>query len=108
VSTVDGAGAVGGTYCASILVTVAENTPVTVNRTERVLTFMVASSLGLSVLAIIAIVIAGMAGVNTREGVWLTVLVLPPIGLIFGVIFIIAFVVVSAIRRSRAARDAAN
>jgi hypothetical protein len=95
-----------GTFCASILVTVAENTPAIVNRTERILTFMVASSIGLAILAILAIVIAGLAGVNTREGIWLTVLVLPPIGLVFGVLFIIAFVVVSAIRRSRAARDA--
>ena len=69
---------------------------------------MVASSIGLAVLSIVAIVIGTLAGVTTSEGIWLTVRVLPPIGLIFGVIFIIAFVVVSAIRRSRAARDAAN
>ena len=100
--------AIDGTLCASILVTVAENTPAEVNRIERILRFMVASSIGLAILAIVAIVIAGVAGVNTREGVWLTILVLPPIGLIFGVLFIIAFVVVSAIRRSRAARDDAN
>ena len=67
---------------------------------------MIASSIGLAILAIIAIIIAGLAGVNTRQGIWLTVLVLPPIGLIFGVLLLIAFVVVSAIRRSRAARDA--
>ena len=69
---------------------------------------MIASSLGLALLAIVAMIIAALAGVNTREGIWLTVLVLPPIGLSFGVLLIIAFLVVSAIRRSRAARDAAN
>lgn len=98
--------AIGGTFCASILVTVAQNTPAEVNRTERILRFMIASSIGLALLAIVAIIIGQMAGVNTREGIWLTVLVLPPIGLIFGVLLIIAFMVVSAIRRSRAARDA--
>ena len=67
---------------------------------------MIASSIGLALLAIVAIIIGQLAGVNTREGIWLTVLVLPPIGLIFGVLLLIAFVVVSAIRRSRAARDA--
>ena len=68
---------------------------------------MVASSIGLALLAIIALLIAGAARVDVTSGVWLTVVVLPPIGLIFGVAFIIALVVVSAIRRGRAARDAA-
>ena len=101
-----GAIAVSGTFCASILVTVAENTPVTVHRTERILAYMVASAIGLAVLAIIAIIIAGAAGVNTREGLWLTVLVLPPVGLVLGVVFIITLVIVSAVRRTRTARNA--
>jgi hypothetical protein len=67
---------------------------------------MIASSIGLSLLAIVAIIIGQLAGANTREGIWLTVLVLPPIGLVLGVLLLIAFMVVSAIRRSRAARDA--
>lgn len=78
-----------------------------VHRTERVLAYMVASSIGLAILAIVALLIAGAARIDTTEGVWLTVVVLPPIGLIFGVGFIIALVIVSAVRRSRAARDAA-
>lgn len=69
---------------------------------------MVASSLGLSILGIVATLIAANAGVDTNAGVWLTVKVLPAVGLILGVAFLIAFVVASAIRRSRAARDAAN
>jgi len=97
-----------GTRCASILVTVADNTPVTVYRTERVLTYMAASSIGLAILGILALIIAGVARVDTSAGVWVTVTVLPAIGLILGVGFAIAFIVVSAIRRTRAARDAAN
>lgn len=68
---------------------------------------MVASSIGLALLAIIALLIAGLARIDTSTGVWLTVTVLPPIGLVFGVAFIITLVIVSAIRRSRTARDAA-
>ena len=79
----------------------------TVYRTERVLAYMVASSIGLAVLAIIALIIAGIARIDVSSGIWLTVVALPPIGLIIGVAFIIALVIVSAIRRSRAARDAA-
>ena len=79
----------------------------TVHRTERVLAYMVASSIGLAILAIVTLLIAGIARIDTNVGVWLTIKVLPPIGLIFGVAFIIALVIASAIRRSRAARDAA-
>ena len=79
----------------------------TVHRTERVLAYMVASSIGLAILAIVALLIAGIARIDTTSGVWLSVVVLPPIGLAIGVLLIIALVVVSAIRRSRAARDAA-
>jgi hypothetical protein len=87
---------------------VAENTPVTVHRTERVLTYMAASSIGLAIIAIIALLIAGAARIDISQGVWPTVFVLPPIGLTLGLIFAITFIIVSAIRRTRAARDAAN
>jgi hypothetical protein len=87
---------------------VAENTPVTVNRTERVLAYMLASALGLTILAILAVIIAASAGVDTNVGMWLTLKVFPGVGLTFAVGLIIAIVVVSAIRRTRAARDAAG
>ena len=85
---------------------VAKNTPVTVHRTERVLATMVASSIGLAIVGIVALLIAGVARVDTTEGLWVFVVVLPPLALVFGVAFIIALVTVSAIRRGRAARDA--
>ena len=69
---------------------------------------MVASSIGLAILGIIATLIAANAGVDTNVGIWLTIKVLPAVGLILGVLFLIAYVVASGIRRSRAARDAAN
>ncbi len=80
----------------------------TVYRTERVLTYMAASSVGLAVLGIIALLIANIARVDTSSGFWLTVAVLPAIGLTLGIAFFIAFIIVSAVRRARTARDAAN
>ena len=80
----------------------------TVYRTERVLTYMAASAVGLAVLGIIALLIANIARVDTTSGVWLTVTVLPAIGLTLGIAFFIAFIIVSAVRRARTARDAAN
>jgi uncharacterized membrane protein (DUF485 family) len=69
---------------------------------------MLASSLGLTILAIIALIIAGSAGVDTTVAPWLTITLFPAVGLTFAVGLIIAIVVVSAIRRTRAARDAAG
>lgn len=67
---------------------------------------MVASAIGLAILGIIALLIAGAARIDTRSGIWLTITVLPAVGLTFGVLSMIALFIVSAIRRTRAARDA--
>jgi uncharacterized membrane protein len=86
---------------------VAEKTPVNVNRNERVLAYMLASAIGLSVLAIVAVIVATGAGVRDfGAGVWPAVIVLPTIGLPIGFILIIVLLVVSTVRKGRAARDA--
>ena len=54
---------------------------------------MIASAAGLSILAIIATILANLGGVETREGIWLTITVLPFIGLTFAFLLIIAFAV---------------
>ena len=82
----------------------ANDTPVPLNRIERILRNMIASSAGLSILAILATVVGNLAGVNTREGVWLTVTVLPFIGLTLALVLILVFLVVSIVRRRRLAR----
>jgi hypothetical protein len=87
---------------------VAENTPVTIYRTERVLTFMAASSIGLAILGILALVIVGVAKIDLALQLRALLTVLPAVGLILGVGFAIAFIIVSAVRRARAARDAAS
>ena len=83
----------------------ANDTAVPLNRIERILRNMIASSAGLSIIAIIATIIARSAGVDTREGVWLTIAVLPFIGLTIALVLIIVFIVVSVVRRRRLARD---
>ena len=82
----------------------ANDTPVPLNRIERILRNMIAASAGLSILAIIATIIARTAGVDTGAGVWLTVAVLPLIGLAIALALIIVFLVVSVVRRRRLAQ----
>ena len=82
----------------------ANDTAVPLNRIERILRNMIASAGGLSIIAIIATIVGRMAKVNTAEGVWLTITVLPFIGLTIALVLIIVFLVVSVVRRRRLAR----
>lgn len=66
---------------------------------------MVASSAGLSLAAIIAVIVGNFARVDTNSGIWLTVKVLPAIGLVIAVVLIVVFLIVSVVRRRRLARD---
>ena len=75
------------------------------NRIERVLAFMIAAIAGLSVLAIIAVIVASAAKVDTSGNAWLTVAVLPSIGLPIAFVLIIVFAVVSIVRRRRIASE---
>ena len=84
----------------------AENTPVPLNRIERVLAFMIATIAGLSVVAIAAIIVASLAKVDTSEGPWLPIAVLPSIGLPIAFVLIIVFAVLAIVRRRRLANGA--
>jgi uncharacterized membrane protein len=81
---------------------------VTVYRIERVLSTMSITAIGIAIIAMLVTLIAGWAGLDISDGLWITVRLLPTIGLALGFLFTIAFVIVSAVRRTRAARDAAN
>lgn len=83
----------------------AENTPVPLNRIERILAFMIAGIGGLSVVAIASILIAVGTGADTSEGPWLFIAVFPTLGLPIALVLIIVFAVVSIVRRRRIARD---
>ena len=85
----------------------ANDTPLTAYRGERILAFMVASAVGLSILSFVAIIIGTAAGVkNFGEGVWPVIFVLPLIGLPLGLALMIALLIVSGLRRGREAKDA--
>ena len=83
----------------------ANDTPVPLNRIERVLRNMIASAAGLSIVAIIATLVAGLARINVNEGVWPTIVVLPFIGLTIAFVLVIAFLIVTVVRRRRLARS---
>jgi hypothetical protein len=82
---------------------VAENTPVPLNRIERVLAFMIAGIGGLSVVAVISILVAVVSGADTSEGPWLLIAVLPTIGLPIVFVLIIVFAITGIVRRRRIA-----
>jgi hypothetical protein len=87
----------------------ASNTPISANRGERILAFMIASAIGLSILCFIVVIIATAAGIkNFGTPPWPTVIILPAIGLPIGLVLMIALIVVSGLRRGREARDARN
>lgn len=81
------------------------------NRVERVLAYMVAGIIVLSLASFVAVIIATASGLDPRgfaSGVWPVITLLPLIGLPIGFVLIITLLVVSAVRRGRAARDAGN
>lgn len=68
---------------------------------------MIASSVGLAVVALLAVVIGTAVGVRDfSTGLWPFAFVLTPIALVFGFILLITLLVLTAVRRSRAAKDA--
>ncbi|ROS59236.1 hypothetical protein EDF38_2080 [Frigoribacterium sp. PhB160] len=76
-----------------------------VHRTERVLVTMIASIVALSILAFVARIVGAVVGVDDyTAGAWPVVTVLPLIGLPVAILLIIAFVVVTVVRRGRESR----
>jgi uncharacterized membrane protein len=90
---------------------VPEESFVMSNRVERVLAYMVASIVVLSLVAFVALIAGTALGLEREDfaqGIWPTVTILPLIGLPIGFVLIIVLLVVSAVRRGRAAKDAGN
>ena len=85
----------------------AQNSPISEHRGERVLAFMIAAAIGLSILCFVVVIIATAAGLkNFGTPPWPTVIILPAIGLPIGLALMIALIIISALRRGREARDA--
>ena len=86
----------------------SNQTPVTDHRAERVLAYMVAATIGISILAFLAVMIGTLAGVGAddgfSQGVWPVILVLPLIGLPLGFILLITLLILNGVRRARESR----
>lgn len=83
----------------------ANDTPVPLNRIERILRNMIASSAGLAIIAMIATIAGRSAGMDLSTGVGPVVTVLPFVGLAVAAVLILVFLVVSVVRRRRLAQD---
>lgn len=81
------------------------------NRLERVLAYMVAGVIVISLASFIAVIAGTSAGLDERQftgGIWAWITMLPLIGLPIGFVLIVVLLVVSAVRRGRAAKDAGH
>jgi uncharacterized membrane protein len=80
----------------------------TIHRNERIMAYAVAAIIALSIIAFFAIIIGTASGMKQADfgvGLWPAIAVLPLIGLPIGLLLIIILIIVSMVRRSRAARD---
>lgn len=84
----------------------ANDTAVPLNRIERVLAFMIGSVAAVSILAIVAVLVANLSGATLGDGLWPAVSLLPFVGLPLAFVLIVVFLVVSTTRRRRLGRDA--
>jgi hypothetical protein len=88
---------------------VPNDAPITSQRLERILAFMVASAVGLSIICFLAVIIATGVGVGKdtfSQNPWPTIIFLPVVGLPIGAVILVALIVISSIRRGREAKDA--
>lgn len=79
------------------------------NRVERVLAYAVAVVIVVSLACFVALMSGVSAGLDPREftsGIWAWITMLPLISLPIGFGLIVALLIVSAVRRSRAAKHA--
>lgn len=78
------------------------------HRAERVLAYMVAGTVGASIIAFFAVMIGSFANRGDAEwadqGIWPLVIMFPLIGLPIGFILLVALLIVNGIRRARASR----
>lgn len=81
------------------------------HRVERTIAYMVVAVILLSIGSLVAVLVGsnmGLVGADFAQGIWPAVTILPLIGLPIGFVLIIALLIVSAVRRGRAAKDAGN
>ncbi|MEO7121592.1 MAG: multidrug ABC transporter ATPase [Lacisediminihabitans sp.] len=87
----------------------ANETPATIHRNERVLAYMIVGIVGVSIVAFFAMIIgtfAGMTAPDFAQGVWPTVAYAPLVGLPIGFILIFVLLILGIRRRGREAANA--
>ncbi|HXD60912.1 MAG TPA: multidrug ABC transporter ATPase [Lacisediminihabitans sp.] len=87
----------------------AQETPATIHRNERVIAYMIVAIVGLSIVAFFAVIVGtfnGMTGPDFAQGIWPAVAYAPLIGLPIGFLLIIVLLVLGARRRGREAANA--
>lgn len=80
---------------------------ITDNRAERVLAYMFAAVVGLSIICFFAVMIGTFSGVTRDEmgsGLWAVVTMLPWFGLPIAFLLLIALLIVNGVRRARSSR----
>lgn len=86
--------------------------PVIDHRAERILAYMVAGTVGASIIAFFAVMIGTFANADApgwaEEGIWPAVLVFPLIGLPIGFLLLVALLIVNGVRRSRESRRSSD
>jgi amino acid transporter len=85
---------------------VADDSAVTANRIERVLAWMVAAIVLLSLACFVAIIVAQLNGADLGTGLLAVVAMTPLFGLPAAFVLIIVITIMNARRRTRAAKDA--
>ncbi|RPE75995.1 hypothetical protein EDF39_2437 [Frondihabitans sp. PhB161] len=80
------------------------NAPDGIRRAERVLVYAAITVAVFSAVCIAIYLIGGAAHVTSASGIWPAIAVLPVLGFPIAILLIIAFVIVSAIRRQRETR----
>ncbi|MGV8970550.1 MAG: multidrug ABC transporter ATPase [Microbacteriaceae bacterium] len=83
----------------------ADKPPVNINRSERVLAYMILSTIAVSIIAVFTALIGIGAGADGSSGLWPVIVILPSIGFPIAFALIVALVITSAVRRGRAARN---
>ena len=87
----------------------AKPDPAPLSRIQRALGFMVASVLGFGIIAIVALLIGEAAtpiALSNSSGIWAIVAFVPNIALPLGLLLMIALLIITFVKRSRAAEGA--
>jgi hypothetical protein len=87
---------------------VARGTAVPLNRTERIAAFVLAAIAGLTVVALIVLLVGRATGAHIDQGIWPVIAVLPGIGIPLTLVVLIVFIVLMVLRSRRLAADDAG